>query len=277
MDILAAVVDGVRVYQDPFDPPPSEGIAVMTGSSAKRLLPGLWQQEEVAPESSRLTDDKAAIEINLPAFRTQRGRNDGRPLKAKLPLANTVFANGKPNTMFAARLEQGYHGEYPEFTKVMHKTSQVISPGRGPRYHTSVNAPLVAIAEPRKIMTGLGNIMREVEISGDRVPASMELEECIPVLLEARSMSGDDQVEDRPVTVWAAIYPPNYRNPKTPGFKAPGFYQVSRLIPQEAGSRYEELFSKEFQARMPDFMCAGCQIRQVCMQNPPQTKIKLDY
>ena len=251
MDILVAVVDSVRVPQDFTDPPPSEGLAIMTGDSAQELLPDLWEEGTTAPENPGdiIKTDKASLEFHLPPI-----TDDERPLHVTLPLANTVFTNGRPHTMFAARLTSEPETT-PTFTHLIEKSSQTILTGRGPRYYSSISSPLVPITQARKIVTGLGNILRQVEINGKPTGASKELEEYIPDFLEARSHP-TNRVEERPLTVWAAIYPE--------GHFSPAQQPLSPLRAQDGGTIQEEVYSKPFKSIMPSLLTSGCHIRQVC-------------
>lgn len=256
MDILVAVVDSVRVPQDFTDPPPSEGLAVMAGDSVHEMLPGLWEEGTTAPGSSGdlINADKAYLEFHLPPL-----NNDERPLHVTLPLANTVFTNGRPHTMFAVRLTSEPE-TVPTFTSFVEKSSQTILTGRGPRYYSSVSSPLVPITQARKIVTGLGNILRQVEIEGKPTGASMELEKYIPEFLEARSLP-TNRVEERPLTVWAAIYPE--------GYFSPDLQPLPPLPARDGGSIQEEAHSRPFKSMMPDLLTSGCHIRQVCTYLPP--------
>lgn len=254
----------------------------MTGEEVDELLPGLWEHG-LAPVTQdhrhgqgHGQDSKGSIEFHLP-----RLVGGGANLHATVPLANTVFTNGRPYTMFAARLNEAKEkqAEFQRalFTRLIEKTSQVINPGRGPRYLSAVSAPLVAITKPRKVLQGLGNILRQVEINDEPVPASQELEKVIPRLVQARAQCDDGELEQRPLTVWAAVYPdqlvsgekksrPDEELVTLPSVDDSKFQFPEALPLSKFGKpAFESANSKEFRILMPGILVGGGQFRQVCM------------
>ncbi|KAM7194745.1 hypothetical protein V8F33_007123 [Rhypophila sp. PSN 637] len=264
MDVLAGVVDSIRAPRNPHDPPPSEGIAIMTGEEADELLPGLWEGNFATNPQHGQAENKASIEFRLPPL-----LSDPRKLQTTVPMANTLFANGRPNTMFAARLgASDLDTSQPAFTQFAYKTSQVIYPGRGPRYETIVSAPLVPITRQRQIVQGLGNILKQVEELGEIVPASRKLEIRIPEILKARSES-ELELKQRPLTVWAGIYPDEI----VTGNELAGIDELVpewaqrrypvRLMPNGFGTSREVTASSAFRLLMPGLLAGGSHFRQV--------------
>ncbi|KAM7208022.1 hypothetical protein V8F20_001568 [Naviculisporaceae sp. PSN 640] len=276
IDILAAVVDTVRAPPDPYDPPPAEGIAVMTGENVNDLLPGLWE-DGLAPETQDHLhghESKGSLQFHLPRLPSGTGN-----MHVTLPLANTIFTNGSPFTMFAARLaknkEKTTRAQKPSFTRLSKKISQVINPGRGPTYLSAVSAPLVALTSPRKVLEGLGNILRAIEIYGRHSPASVELEKRVPKILASRAAYAEQgvEMEERPLTVWAAIYPDKLvsekAEPRPGGDELITLASVSessypkRIWPYKFGDRYEWVSAEELKVLMPGILLGGGQFRQV--------------
>ncbi|KAK9794531.1 hypothetical protein SCARD494_05601 [Seiridium cardinale] len=189
VDVLSGVTDGLRpdlVYGQP-----RSGLSVLYGT--QNMLPRLWEQEDA--DASRNADRAASVSLSM-AFA-------GNPFNSSitLPLANTVFQNGRRSTLFATRYETDSSGR-AEATLIQDKTHQDIEFVTKTEPTFNLRIPLVPLTPPRKIVAGLGNIVRQVEIDGVATPASKELEVLIPQLLKMRKVQG-------PVGVWAVVIPPH--------------------------------------------------------------------
>jgi hypothetical protein len=64
------------------------------------------------------------------------------------------------------------------------------------------------ITEPRRIVSGLGNIVRQIEIDGKPTPASSELETAVQQVINRRAKSNPD-VATKTIAVWALVIPPS--------------------------------------------------------------------
>lgn len=235
VSVLAAVVDGLAVSPT--------GLSVLHGRS-DTLLPGLWQRADATTPRPRrggrnsiynsTTDVEAAITVELPPMRvadesssatsaTSSSSSSSYPLQVTVPLANTVFQNGRRSTLLASRWSwtprDDGHDEDGVYTLMCQprkeRECQIVVPSGGSDSWTSV--PLLAATEPRKIAAGLGNIVRQVVLDGKPSPASHELEAAIPVLLATRRSAwpGADSdavvVANRvgsPLGVWGLVIPP---------------------------------------------------------------------
>lgn len=203
INVLSAVVDGIPWPDAPHSL--RDGISVLHGGLAS-MLPDLWGSAQVDGPSVQ-----PSITVPFPPLRKGSG-----PLEATIPLANTVFNNGRPFTMFASRW-QSQPGSPLKLTQKVEKRRQLIVPNlTGANTNTTSNsnsrsdisAPLLPITRPRRIVAGLGNIIRQVEIDGKPSPASGELEAVIPALLDARSESAPTTTSTvGPVGVWALVVP----------------------------------------------------------------------
>ncbi|KAK3078072.1 hypothetical protein LTS18_008514, partial [Coniosporium uncinatum] len=114
----------------------------------------------------------------------------------EVPLANTVFQNGRAATLFSSHWKK-----FSGTTELRHIQSWPlrnltvpancfvteegrVRPGQG-RNHT-YSIPLVALTAPKKIAAGMGNIIRLLEGVGGRdttIPASSELESAVSAFL----------------------------------------------------------------------------------------------
>ncbi|KAI1858389.1 uncharacterized protein JN550_012754 [Neoarthrinium moseri] len=194
VDVLSGVMDGL-VPKSPKGKPKS-GLAFLVGSQG--LLPGLWDKE--APNPAPKAEKSASISF-CAAF-------PGRPSNSGVtfPLANTIFVNGRRSTLTATRYTKdeetdSWYGSTPQ-SKV-HQNIE-FSSDQGPLFQPTI--PLLALTTPRKIVSGLGNIVKLIEIKGVSSPASTDLEVRIPHVINYRSERGYDFAK-RPFGVWAVVVP----------------------------------------------------------------------
>ncbi|KAK3383795.1 hypothetical protein B0T24DRAFT_543599 [Lasiosphaeria ovina] len=256
LNVLSVAVHGIPRRRHGPGPPfsSSEGLAVLHGS-LDGLLPGLWSVS--AADAHQATGD-ASCQPSL-EFHTAPFDGDARPLQVTVPLANTIFSNGRQHTMFASRWHTASGGAaLPQIAGVVEKMTQSIlvprALGAGAGSATStVAVPLVPVTEARRIAAGLGNILRQVEIGVTPMPASKELESVIPKLLDARSKQLGDQAAG-PVGVWALIYPENFV--ADADFPRP-------LELSGAGQSHEWSRAQEVSDLMPRLLAAGCHIRKI--------------
>lgn len=201
-DVLFGVVDGIA---DPhhLHGKPHQGLSILYGGTAS-LLPSLWDQAKVAGRGD--PDKASAVE-----FTTHEASSvDGQEVltHVTLPLANTLFQNGRRSTLFASRWSApSAAGRQMELRRMDEKSHQEVSCLRGLR-GLPLRIPLMPLAPPRKIVAGLGNIVRQVEIDGVVSPASKELEVLIPQIFEKRAaLAGDVGQAPSPIGVWAWVLP----------------------------------------------------------------------
>ncbi|KAI1493764.1 hypothetical protein F5X96DRAFT_620545 [Biscogniauxia mediterranea] len=176
LDILTGVVDGIS--SNALHGEPRTGLSILYGLT-EDILPNLWDSESL----QQTTGESRTASIK---FATNPLEGDIRPLELTLPLANTVFQNGRQSTLSVSRWESSPQGPIT-LKAINHKSTQsIIAYGR-PASHTSSHIPLLPITPPRKVIASLGNIVRQVEIDGSATPASRELELLIPKILNIRS------------------------------------------------------------------------------------------
>ncbi|KAK0632267.1 hypothetical protein B0T14DRAFT_444941 [Immersiella caudata] len=194
LSVLSAAVDAIPRLSSTGSYSSSEGLAILHGS-LDETLPDLWSD----PESSE-SELQPSLEFQMAPLRHD-------PVQVTVPVANTVFSNGRSHTIFASQW-QTIKGTPPKLLRVVERTRQVIVTNTSNSYADSrVVAPLVPVTEPRKILAGLGNILRQIEIDLLPAPASKELEDIIPKLLKARSDRHNGYRQVGPMGVWAMVYP----------------------------------------------------------------------
>lgn len=207
--MLAAVVDGLCAR------PPSrelqEGLSIQIGC-LDGLLPDLWDDEHLGDAVQTIShsvadpDQPSSLSILLP--RKMTAKNDR--VSVTLPLANTLFSNGRRSTLLASewRFATGLSSTSAEMVRSVEKQNQVVDLPPSVLFHQiEMNAPLVPITHPRKILEGLGNIIAKVQVGEEPCPASMELQTNIPRLMEARRALASSSPVSGAIGVWAMIYP----------------------------------------------------------------------
>lgn len=164
----------------------TQGLSFLLGPRATLFTPTPTDQNPAA-----------SLEFHLPPLSPT-----SRPLLVTLPAALTVFANGRPHTVLTSRWDTSSTTSSPRLVDVAAASHAVIRPDALAAGQSRITLPLVPVTPARRIVAGLGNILRQVDVNGTATPASKELEEAIPLLL-ARRAPGRRGV----VGVWAVVYP----------------------------------------------------------------------
>ncbi|KAJ5928996.1 hypothetical protein N7466_007952 [Penicillium verhagenii] len=122
-----------------------------------------------------------------------------------LRLTNTVFINGSERTFMGMR----WITENDEYVleKCTDLASCVVGSTQG-NVRPRMMLPLEPVTQRRKVITGMGNILRQLAKSTDGssnepMPASTELEKELPRYIE------DHNIADRRVSVWALVEAPD--------------------------------------------------------------------
>jgi hypothetical protein len=196
--VVLAVVDGLPLPRGThaLEPPSSEGFAILYGEQTA-VLPGASVSRNVQPmdrnHHSTLTFLISSESENSSQFSTE----------VVLPLANTLFRNGRSSTLLVSSWER--ESSPREFVKIFESEprSLKIRPWstRGPT-SLRIFLPLVPLTPARRVESGLGNIVRQ--IAGDNlkpVPASRELEENVDAYLQSNGL------DRQTVEIWALVIP----------------------------------------------------------------------
>ncbi|XXG98348.1 diacylglycerol O-acyltransferase 1 [Hypoxylon texense] len=196
INVISAVADGLtpkRLFGES-----QTGFSILYGS--KPILPDLWNDRDFG--SSVNQDRESSV-----SFLSRPLPGNTGPLETTLPLANTIFQNGRRSTLFASKWQRK-SSESMTLATMREKPSQTIHPPIDRIDHTHPLIPLLPLTPPRKVVAGLGNIVRQVEINGSSTPASKELESLIPKVFDIRSKL-DENYTPRPIGVWCWVIPPN--------------------------------------------------------------------
>lgn len=162
--IAAGVVDTLRAHGPSGGP--QSGISLLRGHS-QHLLPRLWE-----PSPLKAVEDTDAASVL--AF-------DLGHVSVTLPLANTIFHNQRPSTLFAYRFDAANGGL--RLTQRVEKSAQTVNLALDPAPRSiadvNVSMALLPITRPRRIANSFGNIVRRIEVDGESIPASTELEDVL--------------------------------------------------------------------------------------------------
>lgn len=240
--VLSGVMDGIGPYQ--LSSRPRSGFSILRGP-ADNILPGLWAKEGFTGTSQ---DSAAHV-----SFATNPLRGNTGALEATLPLANTVFQNGRRSTLYASEWDVDNEGSMVLRTRQPKTTQRIVERG-GTVAHTIPTIPLLPLTPPRKIIAGLGNIVRQVEVDGSATPASKELEAIIPQIFEERSQL-DPNFSPRPMGVWCWVIPPQYMETKK--FDELKLFKAGCALAEiDIISSSMELFS--------ELLTSGCRLHKIC-------------
>ncbi|KAJ9157963.1 V-type c subunit family protein [Pleurostoma richardsiae] len=243
--ILSAVVDGLC----PVAPGgvPGRGFSILNGH-LDSILPGMWPSSlshKFAPDGS---DIRASLDFTLGPL-----LDSANPIAVTVPLANTVFQNGRQSTLLAGLWARSEKGSF-KLSSLEERHTQLVVPSRSNSALTSsVSIPLIPITAPRKVLAGLGNIIRQVEADGLPSPASKELERDIPRLLKAREKASAAEITG-PLGVWTLVVPESLA---TPGLLAE--ISATPVLEIEA----ERAASAKFSRLLPELVASGCHIHRI--------------
>lgn len=239
--LLAAVVDGMPPLVR--DGVVQEGMSFLT-SDSDRFLPGLWDNTsdslpDTVAASLCFTRKYSMLYSEKPGFRA------GMDHYATLPLANTLFLNGRRSTLLVSEWTITNDGAQDHLSKIKlsriaEKRNQSIRIHR-PTKRTiklSVWCGVDPICPPRIVKGGLGNIISEIDIEGKVSPASEELQNQIHLWLrKQREQAPTESQPSGPVSVWALVTP---RRVVEPEFKPEN---ESVEATERALAKYNELAS----------------------------------
>lgn len=194
---LAAVVDGLPPGKHGQVELITEGFAFLP-CDHRIVLPELWQRDDNDPACNQWIHPRPSI-----IFKICRNSGIERGLEIGVPLANTLFRNGRTSTLFASKWNRTDATDTFERIQQVEKKSATIYPASSnPIVPLHLEIPLVPLTPPRRVVSGLGNIIRQVaNAEGNVVSASQELEASVNSYLETKSLN------KQTVTVWALIIP----------------------------------------------------------------------
>jgi hypothetical protein len=201
VEVVCACVDGLsphfdRIHYQRGEPAP-EGFSLLHGTK-NDVLPRLWNPNHVDKTES------SALQSTI-TFSRLKGTTT-----VTLPLANTLFKTGKQSTLVIAKwkVKDGL------FVKMESKERSNIAMNVFDHLRSGIPSniiPAVPLTPARRIISGLGNIVRQLDFSDDGIgPASYELEKNVYEYLELKGRSNST------ISVWALIVPEDAQAGATP-------------------------------------------------------------
>ena len=237
-DVMAAVVDRIPHLHAPTEEHGSRSGASLSNSSAgattrdgsegvsvavldsSSAAPGLWAMQQDSRERETMTiQQRCTLTFTIPSStraNTKVQKLEGQDHASRmlqLPVANTIFQNGRTATLFAQRwvLQQEHQSNALLVPDQKVWLPQQALDLNGLAKETSVDqslhSDLIPITPPRTIKAAIGNIIRKVSADGSpeaNTPASSELERAITKGIENGS------IPDQPAEVWALVKPLGY-------------------------------------------------------------------
>ena len=240
-DLLAAVIDriphtrpiiqtGLRdshaanVESSPGTEDGLEGISVAVLNS-EAAAPDLWCSKDMKIGRETMSvQQRCTLSFSFPPNPVVRSQlsdeSVSQPLVQRmlqLPVANTIFQNGRQSTLFAQRWNIRYSKEstsehvsskrewLPQ--QMIHMGAVFADEGMRLRPNHFVNSHLVPITPSRTITAAVGNIIGKIskgDTSSEAAPASEELELAINTAIQ------QGQIPAQQVGVWALIRPRKY-------------------------------------------------------------------
>lgn len=249
IDVLAAVVDripypmAVRPANWTDDQPSAEpaptGTQIEDGSEgisfavldSETAAPDLWSgwaevnQLETVPLQQRCTLSFAFPPTAIPVPVFPDGENRTQPLASRvlqLPVANTLFKNGKLPTLTVQRwksrgsIKSSCTLSCTQKAKLSQQTLRLtgLFSDQSTGLNQSLHSHLIPITPTRTITAAIGNIIRRISVNGtsnEGVPASEELEQAISAAIK------DGRMPAEQAGIWALVKPPNYSSPAQSG------------------------------------------------------------
>ena len=202
----------------------SEGISVAVLDS-EAAAPDLWSPRNTSNERETMTiQQRCTLSFSLPqnpGMRTQLSdQSVSQPLTKRvlqLPVANTLFQNGRTSTLFAQRWEvtfrNGSASEHLSGEKTwlpqqtVHMDTVFADEGMRVQLDTLLHSHLAPITPARTITAAVGNIVRRIsgdDASAEAAPASEELERAILTAIQ------QGQIPAQQAGVWALVRPQKY-------------------------------------------------------------------
>ena len=203
----------------------SEGISVAVLDS-RAAAPDLWSLKDTSNERETMTiQQRCTLSFSLPpnpGMRTQiSDESASQPLVERtlqLPVANTVFQNGRTSTLFAQKWLVNFRtqsGTSEPMTsektwlqqQTVHMDTIFADEGRRLQLDTLLHTPLLPITPARTVTAAVGNIIRKIsggDDSAEGAPASEELERAISTAIEQGQFSAQHP------GVWALVRSQRY-------------------------------------------------------------------
>lgn len=202
--VVSAVVDGLA--PSPDDIPiaervgPLQGISILYGLKHQILsAKSMWKPESFKDTSK--DPDKLSHLILLGQIPIKQ-RESSLRVSISLPLANTLFVNGQHSTLEVSQWMRSSRDRYTLVRSAQKQYQHIKAFYHGNTMIPPIFVPAVPLTLPRRIASGLGNIVRQLSFErrgGDIRPASSELETQVTRYMKFSKLHTT-------IGVWALIY-----------------------------------------------------------------------
>ncbi|TAQ89024.1 hypothetical protein B7494_g2669 [Chlorociboria aeruginascens] len=191
-DAIAPLIGRIDFAQNRH---PEEGFSFHHGTE-HRVLPNVW--DDVEDGITKTPDVKSSLTFS---------RVSSVSASITLPLANTLFKNGRHSTLIISKWQ--CNGQSFIKVKSEERTNQVVNVYQRndiARIPLS-NIPVTPLTPARRLESGLGNIVRQIDFGKNGIgPASKELEVMVDKYLKFKEEINGTRPD---ITVWALVIPPH--------------------------------------------------------------------
>ena len=122
-----------------------------------------------------------------------------------LPVANTIFVNGQRTTLFEDSWEVKLSSTEKADINYLHRKTldsfRINLSCSADEVAAGGSAPLQALTEPRLVLGSMGNVLSQIEVNGEAIPASQELEKAVSAYIKSNPTSTDQG----PLLVYALV------------------------------------------------------------------------
>lgn len=200
LETTAAVVDGLRPAREAADQgaasQSAEGFSFMISSRKSSAQPP--PHLEILRGLAAKPDPFSGLRFNLlgPSVTDKHAL-----LQCTVPLANTLFNNGRTSTLLVGKWVKDLPSNFVSHS-LEYKEAYTVYTEEFRLSQSSTQIPLEGLTKPRRIVAGMGNIVRQLEgDDGKPLPASTELEESVVAYLNKRNLP------QQQASVWALVIP----------------------------------------------------------------------
>lgn len=195
-----------------------ENVAESEGMSVVFVKPEQIQGKAAPPRRLRTMEaEESALVFSIQ--QTEPSVPERAVHEVGLRLANTIFINGKENTLFGARW--AYNSDTRKFvlSQSIDLSSCVVT-STANTIQSSTVLPLHPVGQRRRVISSMGNILRQISKHTDSqsttpMPASSELETELPRYI------AENNILDQRVSVWALVEAPGGDLPAQDGSQEP--------------------------------------------------------
>ncbi|TID18392.1 hypothetical protein E6O75_ATG06468 [Venturia nashicola] len=154
-------------------------------------------------QGSRVIETQESETSTVPANTENDEVSKKYKIEVQVPLASTVFQTGQPSMLSLSSWAWNNAGHRFILEQKSTESPSHVSFKFPFLYASVVTMPLIPLTPPRKIIAGMGNVIRQIERDTEHITASQELEPAVSSYFIAKD------VPPSAVNVWALVIPEN--------------------------------------------------------------------